>query len=40
MTVFPKADVQNVSIGIELMSALGRKQTFWILDSLSEKLLI
>jgi hypothetical protein len=28
MTAFPKADVQNIRIGTELMSAYGRKQTY------------
>jgi len=28
MTARAKADVQNIRVGIELMSAYGRKQTF------------
>ncbi len=28
MSAFPKADIQNVAVGIEPMSAYGRKQTF------------
>ncbi len=28
MSAFPKADIQNMRIDIELMSAIGRKQTF------------
>ena len=27
MTAFPKADIQSLRIGIEMMSAPGRKQT-------------
>ncbi len=28
MSAFPKAAVQNLHVGVELMSAYGRKQTF------------